>query len=120
TVRFAETGREARMRTLYTAIEPYDSGMLPVEGRHTLSYEQRGNPKGKPVELLHGGPGGGCSAKMRRFHEPARYRIILFAQRGAGRSTPHADLTDNTTWHLVEDIETLRRHLGIECWQVFG
>lgn len=108
------------MRTLYPEIEPYDSGMLPVDDRHTLYYEQCGNPKGKPVVLLHGGPGGGSSAKMRRFHDPARYRIILFDQRGAGRSTPHADLTDNTTWHLVEDIETLRKHLGIEGWQVFG
>ena len=108
------------MRTLYPEIEPYDSGMLPVDGRHTLYYEQCGNPKGKPVVVLHGGPGGGSSPKMRRFHDPARYRIVLFDQRGAGRSIPHADLTDNTTWHLVEDIETLRGHLGIDRWQVFG
>src|SRR5690606_31104271 len=108
------------MRTLHPEIEPYDSGMLPVDGRHTLYYEQCGNPKGKPVVLLHGGPGGGCSAKMRRFHDPSKYRIVLFDQRGAGRSTPHADLVDNTTWHLVADIEALREHLGIERWQVFG
>ena len=108
------------MRTLYPEIEPYDSGMLPVDGRHTLYYEQCGNPKGKPVVLLHGGPGGGCNVKMRRFHDPSKYRIVLFDQRGSGRSTPHADLVDNTTWHLVADIEALREHLGIERWQVFG
>src|SRR5690554_4017726 len=108
------------MRTLYPDIEPFDSGMLPVDGRHTLYYEQCGNPKGKPVVLLHGGPGGGCSAKMRRFHDPSKYRIVLFDQRGSGRSTPHADLVDNTTWHLVEDIEKLRVKLGIDQWQVFG
>ena len=108
------------MRTLYPEIEPFDSGFLPVDGRHTLYYEQSGNPRGKPVVLLHGGPGGGSSPKMRRFHDPAKYRIVLFDQRGAGRSTPHADLTDNTTWDLVADIEALREHLGIERWQVFG
>lgn len=108
------------MRTLYPSIEPYDSGRLPVDGRHSLYYEQCGNPEGKPVVLLHGGPGGGCSPKMRRFHDPAKYRIVLFDQRGAGRSTPHADLVDNTTWHLVDDIERLREQLGIERWQVFG
>src|SRR5690606_26736295 len=111
---------EPRMRTLYPEIEPYETGTLEVDGRHKLYYEQCGNPDGKPVVLLHGGPGGGCSAKMRRFHDPAKYRIVLFDQRGAGRSTPHADLVDNTTWHLVEDIEKLRRKLGIERWQVFG
>ncbi|HST45837.1 MAG TPA: prolyl aminopeptidase [Luteimonas sp.] len=108
------------MRTLYPSIEPYDSGRLQVDGRHSLYYEQCGNPHGKPVVLLHGGPGGGCSPKMRRFHDPAKYRIVLFDQRGAGRSTPHADLVDNTTWHLVDDIERLREELGIERWQVFG
>jgi len=108
------------MRSLYPEIEPYDTGTLEVDGRHKLYYEQCGNPEGKPVVLLHGGPGGGCSAKMRRFHDPAKYRIVLFDQRGAGRSTPHADLEDNTTWHLVEDIEKLRRKLDIERWQVFG
>ncbi|MEN1927252.1 prolyl aminopeptidase [Luteimonas sp. MJ293] len=108
------------MRTLYPEIEPYDSGMLQVDGRHALYYEQCGNPKGKPVVLLHGGPGSGAGAKMRRFHDPARYRIVLFDQRGAGRSTPNAELIDNTTWHLVDDIEKLREHLGIDTWQVFG
>ena len=108
------------MRTLYPDIEPFDTGTLRVDDRHVLYYEQCGNPDGKPVVLLHGGPGGGCSTKMRRFHDPSRYRIVLFDQRGAGRSTPHADLADNTTWHLVNDIETLRLHLGIDRWQVFG
>ncbi len=108
------------MRTLYPEIEPFHTGTLKVDDRHTLYYEQCGNPEGKPVVLLHGGPGGGCSEKMRRFHDPAKYRIVLFDQRGSGRSTPHADLTDNTTWDLVADIEKLRDLLGIERWQVFG
>jgi len=108
------------MRELYPDIEPYATGTLQVDDRHVLYYEQCGNPEGKPVVLLHGGPGGGCNAKMRRFHDPAKYRIVLFDQRGSGRSTPHADLVDNTTWHLVADIERLRETLGIERWQVFG
>jgi proline iminopeptidase len=101
-------------------IEPFDNGYLQVSPRHRLYYEQCGNPAGKPVVLLHGGPGAGCSPKMRRFHDPARYRIVLFDQRGAGRSTPHADLVENTTWDLVADIERLRDYLGIRRWQVFG
>ncbi len=108
------------MRQLYPQIEPFDTGTLAVDARHALYYEQCGNPKGKPVVVLHGGPGGGCSPKMRCFHDPAKYRIVLFDQRGSGRSTPHADLVDNTTWDLVADIERLREHLGIEQWQVFG
>lgn len=108
------------MRTLYPEIDPFDTGTLKVDGRHTLYYEQCGNPEGKPVVLLHGGPGGGCSGKMRRFHDPEKYRIVLFDQRGSGRSTPHADLVDNTTWHLVDDLEKLRHELDIEAWQVFG
>jgi proline iminopeptidase len=108
------------MRSLYPEIEPFDTGMLKVDDRHTLYYEQCGNPIGKPVILLHGGPGAGCSAKMRRFHDPDKYRIVLFDQRGSGRSTPHADLHDNTTGHLVADIEKLRAHLRIARWQVFG
>jgi len=108
------------MRTLYPEIQPYDTGTLQVDDRHTLYYEQCGNPKGKPVVVLHGGPGAGCNDRMRRFHDPAKYRIVLFDQRGSGRSTPHADLVDNTTWDLVADIERLRVTLGIERWQVFG
>jgi proline iminopeptidase len=108
------------MRDLFPELQPFETGHLQVSPRHRLYFEQCGNPDGKPVVILHGGPGGGCSPKMRRFHDPARYRIVLFDQRGAGRSTPHADLVDNTTWHLVADIEQLREHLGIERWQVFG
>lgn len=108
------------MKTLYEPIEPYDSGMLAVSPIHTIYYEQCGNPDGKPVVFLHGGPGGGIVPLYRRFFDPKAYRIILFEQRGSGRSTPHANLEDNTTWHLVEDIETIRKHLAIESWQVFG
>ena len=108
------------MRTLYPELAPYQTGSLAVDGRHTLYWEQCGNPDGKPVVMLHGGPGAGCNANMRRFHDPAKYRIVLFDQRGSGRSTPHADLVDNTTWDLVADIERLREHLGIARWQVFG
>lgn len=113
------TGASAR-RDLYPEFEPFDNGTLAVSERHTLYYEQCGNPQGKPVIMVHGGPGGGCSSGMRRFHDPKRYRIILLDQRGAGRSTPHADLVDNTTWNLVADMEALREHLGLESWQVFG
>ena len=108
------------MAALYPDIDPFDTGTLQVDARHRLYYEQCGNPKGKPVVLLHGGPGAGCGPKMRRFHDPKHYRIVLFDQRGAGRSTPHADLVDNTTHALVADIEALRTHLGIQRWQVFG
>src|SRR5690606_12025656 len=108
------------MRGLYPEIEPFDSGFLAVDDRHRLYYEQCGNPEGKPVVILHGGPGAGCGPRMRCFHDPARYRMVLFDQRGSGRSTPHAELAGNTTWDLVADIEALRRHLGIEHWQVFG
>jgi proline iminopeptidase len=106
--------------TLYPPLRPYERGRLPVSPVHTLYYEQSGNPEGKPVVVLHGGPGGATDGAMRRFFDPARYRIVLFDQRGCGRSTPHASLQDNTTWHLVDDIEKLREHLGIERWQVFG
>lgn len=108
------------MKTLYEPIEPYDSGMLAVSPIHTIYYEQCGNPNGKPVVFLHGGPGGGLVSLYRRFFDPKAYRIVLFDQRGSGQSTPYASLEDNTTWHLVEDIEKLREHLSIESWQVFG
>ena len=107
-------------RQLYPEIEPYATGSLPVGDGHEIYYEQCGNPAGKPVVFLHGGPGAGCSPKARRFFNPDKYRIVLFDQRGCGRSTPHACLDANTTWHLVGDIEKLRGALGIERWQVFG
>ena len=107
-------------RSLFPEIEPYDVGQLKVSDLHTLYYEQSGNPNGKPVVFLHGGPGGGTNPKCRRFFDPFVYRIVLFDQRGCGKSTPHAELTDNTTWHRVSDIERLREHLGIARWQVFG
>ena len=107
-------------RTLYPEIEPYRSGRLAVSDVHELYFEESGNPNGKPAVFLHGGPGGGTDPKQRRFFDPARYRIVLFDQRGCGKSTPHASLEDNTTWSLVSDIEKLREHLGIERWQVFG
>lgn len=104
----------------YPAIEPYRTGKLDVSSKHSLYFEESGNPHGKPALFLHGGPGGGVDAWHRTFFDPRRYRIVLFDQRGAGKSTPYASLEDNTTWHLVEDIETLRRHLKIDKWQVFG
>lgn len=107
-------------RMLYPRIEPFDEGRLTVSARHQLHYEQCGNPDGKPVVVIHGGPGGGKKPDDRRYFDPAAYRIVLFDQRGCGQSRPHADLVDNTTWDLVDDIERLRRHLGIERWQVFG
>lgn len=105
---------------LYPPIQPFNKGMLKVSELHTLYYEECGNPNGKPVIMVHGGPGGGCPEVMRRFHDPRVYRIVLVDQRGCGRSLPHACLEENTTWHLVEDMERLRRHLAIEKWQVFG
>jgi proline iminopeptidase len=107
-------------RTLYPPIRPYRKGFLRVSELHEIYFEESGNRRGKPVVFLHGGPGGGTEAKMRRFFDPKRYRIVLFDQRGCGKSRPHASLVDNTTWHLVEDIERLRQHLGIERWLVFG
>jgi proline iminopeptidase len=109
-----------RLRTLYPEIEPFSSGTLTVSPLHQLYFEQCGNPNGIPVVFLHGGPGAGCSAKSRRFFDPRRYHIVLFDQRGCGRSTPHAELQENTTWHLVDDIERLRELLGIGRWVVFG
>jgi proline iminopeptidase len=109
-----------QLRTLYPVIEPYDTGRLKVSDIHEIYYEQCGNPNGKPVVFLHGGPGGGLVPEYRRFHDPNAYRIVLLDQRGSGQSTPHASLEENTTWDLVSDIEKLREHLGIDKWQVFG
>jgi proline iminopeptidase len=108
------------MREMYPEIEPYQTHRIAVDAIHTLYVEECGNPAGLPVIFLHGGPGAGLAPYHRRFFDPARYRIVLFDQRGAGKSTPFADLTDNTTWHVVADIETLREQLGIERWVVFG
>jgi proline iminopeptidase len=113
------TLRDGR-RTLYPPIEPYASGYLRVSDEHEIYYEECGNPKGKPAVFVHGGPGAGCDPRSRRFFDPDAYRIVLFDQRGCGRSRPHASLVDNTTWHLVDDMEKLRAHLGIERWLVFG
>ncbi len=108
------------MPELYPEIEPYDSGLLGVDDIHSIYYEQCGNPEGKPAVFVHGGPGGGCNAVHRRFWDPSAYRIVLFDQRGCGRSMPHAELRNNTTWDLVDDMEQLRQHLGIDRWQLFG
>jgi proline iminopeptidase len=108
------------MKILYPEIEPFDTGRLKVSPIHELYYEQCGNPHGKPAVFLHGGPGGGIIPDYRRYFNPEIYRIVLFDQRGSGKSTPHASIEENTTWHLVEDIERLRAHLDIRHWQVFG
>ena len=105
---------------LHPPIDPFDQRMLDVGQGHTLYVEQCGNPKGIPVIVLHGGPGGGCSPAMRRYFDPEIYRVVLFDQRGCGRSRPHASVQDNTTWHLVADIELIRKTLGIDSWLVFG
>jgi proline iminopeptidase len=107
-------------RLLYPEIEPYRTGRLKVSTLHEIYYEECGNPTGKPVVVLHGGPGGGIVPFLRRFHNPRAYRIILFDQRGCGRSTPFGELAENTTWDLVADMEALRKALGIERWQVLG
>ena len=99
---------------LYPSIDPYQTGMLSLDQRHTMFWEQSGNPEGLPVVFLHGGPGAGATAVHRRFFDPEVYRIIIFDQRGAGRSTPRGELTNNTTRHLVLDIDRLSDYLGIE------
>ena len=113
------------MRDFYPEIEPYDSGMLEVGDGNTIYWEVSGNPEGKPAVYLHGGPGGGSSPTQRRLFDPEKYRIVLFDQRGCGHSLPHAsgadaDLAANTTWHLVDDMQKLREHLGIDRWLVSG
>jgi proline iminopeptidase len=105
---------------LFPPIEAYQQGHLKVSDIHEIYFEQSGNPDGQPVVFVHGGPGGGTSPSFRRFFDPKHYRIILFDQRGCGKSTPFASLEDNTTWHLVDDMEKLREHLGIDTWMVFG
>lgn len=106
--------------SLYPPIEPYNSGTLPVSTAHTIYYEASGNPDGKPVIVCHGGPGGGSTPSMRRYFDPERYNIIVFDQRGCGKSTPHAELRKNDTWALIDDMERLRKLYNIEKWQVFG
>ncbi|WP_296749570.1 prolyl aminopeptidase [Thiobacillus sp.] len=105
---------------LYPPLAPYASGMLETAGVHRIYWETSGNPDGIPVLFVHGGPGSGTSPNQRRFFDPVRYRIVLFDQRGCGRSTPHGELTDNTTPHLIADMEALRAELGIDSWLVFG
>lgn len=114
------SGQKHAVGPLYPPITPFDQRMLEVGQGHVLYVEQCGNPDGMPVVVLHGGPGGGCSPMMRRYFDPSVYRIILFDQRGCGRSRPHASVDDNTTWHLVADIELIRQVLDIDRWAVFG
>lgn len=111
--------RSAR-QDLYPPIEPFDQTLTETSDGHRLYVEQVGNPQGEPVVVVHGGPGGGVSPGMRRFFNPERYRVVLFDQRGCGRSTPHASIENNTTWHLIRDMELIRSSLGIENWKVFG
>ncbi|WP_417673066.1 prolyl aminopeptidase [Pseudodonghicola sp.] len=108
------------MREFYPEIEPYETGFMEVGDGHSVYYERVGTPGARPAVFLHGGPGGGINPDYRRFFDPARYDLLLFDQRGCGRSTPHAGLEANTTWHLVEDIERLRRLVGCDSWLVFG
>jgi proline iminopeptidase len=112
--------RSVPRRELYPPVEPYRHGYLRVSDIHELYYEECGNPAGKPAIFLHGGPGAGSDRRARQFFDPHHYRIVIFDQRGCGRSRPSASLIENTTWHLVADIERLRKHLGIERWLVFG
>lgn len=113
-------GHKSAHQYLYPPVDPFDQRMLEVGDGHKVYVEQCGNPDGIPVVVLHGGPGGGCSPAMRRYFDPAEYRVVLFDQRGCGRSRPHASVKDNTTWHLIRDIEHIRSTLGIERWVVFG
>ena len=108
------------MRDVYPPIKPYNTGKLKVSQLHTIHYEESGNPQGKPVIFLHGGPGGGIVPMYRQYFDPQQWRIVIFAQRGCGQSIPYAELRENTTWDLVDDIEKLRQHLNIEKWVVFG
>ena len=105
---------------LYPPCEPFHEGHLDTGDGHSIYFAECGRPDGAPVLIVHGGPGGGCNPTMRRFHDPAHYRIVLFDQRGCGRSRPNASIENNTTWHLIRDMEQLRRHLDIDRWQLFG
>ncbi|HUY83365.1 MAG TPA: prolyl aminopeptidase, partial [Steroidobacteraceae bacterium] len=114
------TSKTAARRSLYPAVEPYRRGFLRVSDVHEIYFEESGNPAGKPAVFLHGGPGAGSDARARQFFDPRHFRIVVFDQRGCGRSRPSANLVENTTWHLVADVERLRKHLGINRWLVFG
>lgn len=114
------SGQKRAVEFLYPSIDPYDQRVIDMGDGHRIYVEQCGDPDGEPVLVLHGGPGGGCSPSMRRYFDPSRYRVILFDQRGCGRSRPHASVEANTTWHLVSDIEAIRRKLGIDRWTCFG
>ncbi|UMA64364.1 prolyl aminopeptidase [Roseivivax marinus] len=115
-----DLGQKRAVQYLYPPVDPFDQRMLDVGDGHTIYVEQCGNPRGRPVIVLHGGPGGGCSPAMRRYFDPKVYRVILFDQRGCGRSRPHASVEHNTTWHLVDDIERIRAELGLGPSIVFG
>jgi proline iminopeptidase len=108
------------MRELYPPRQPYNEGELKVSDLHTIHFEESGNPEGKPIVLLHGGPGGGCPPFYRQYFDPEKWRLVMFDQRGCGQSKPHAELQENTTWDLVNDIEKLREYLNIQQWVVFG
>lgn len=114
------SGQKRAVEFLYPPIEPFDQRVFDMGDGHRIYVEQCGNPQGVPVLVLHGGPGGGCSPAMRRYFDPQVYRVVLFDQRGCGRSRPHASVAANTTWHLVADIEVIRKALGIERFIAFG
>lgn len=114
------SGQKRAVEYLYPPVDPFDQRMMDMGDGHTIHVEQCGNPNGVPAIVFHGGPGGGCSPAMRRYFDPAHYRIILFDQRGCGRSRPHASVQDNTTWHLVADVERIRQALGIDSFVAFG
>ncbi|MDP4032707.1 MAG: prolyl aminopeptidase [Pseudorhodobacter sp.] len=114
------SGQKRAVEYLYPPVDPFDQRVIDVGDGHKIYVEQCGRPDGIPVLVLHGGPGGGCSPAMRRYFDPSVYRVVLFDQRGCGRSRPHASVSDNTTWHLIRDIETIRQTLGIERFILFG
>jgi proline iminopeptidase len=114
------SGQKRAVEFLYPPIDPFDQRVIDMGDGHRIYVEQCGNPDGIPVVVLHGGPGGGCSPAMRRYFDPTAFRVILFDQRGCGRSRPHASVIQNTTWHLVNDIEVIRKELGISRWICFG